>query len=157
VLTERWLAAPLWVKYASLAAVNVAAVILLLGFIIRPQQVELRESLLNNQQESSALAQLRRGVIALVSSTRGVKQHREATPTGSFSAVEFVHQGGGDLEKWQPEGKNAALEMLLPWEKLPSLFTRLSGYRDVALQDFAVEPKGERLRLAMTLDIIDEP
>ncbi|WP_435946959.1 hypothetical protein [Dryocola sp. BD586] len=157
MLTERWLAAPRRVKYASLAAVNAAVVILLLCFVIRPQQARLRESLLHNQQESTTLARLRHGVVALVSSTRVAEQPGEAPPPESFSAVEFAHQGGGKLEKWQPEGQTATLEMLLAWEKLPSLFARLSGYGDIALQGFAVEPKGERLRLAITLDISDEP
>lgn len=157
MLTERWLAVPCWVRYASLAAVNGAAFVLIVCFFIQPQQTKIRESLLNNQHESRKISLLRHSVVSLVSSTREAAQRTDAAPLVAFSAMELVHQSGGKLEKWQPESKPAMLEMLLPWEKLPSLFAHLSACRAVVLQGFIVEPKGDLLRLAMTVGFTDEP
>ncbi len=156
MLTERWLAAPRRVKYASLAAVNGAAIILIVCFVIQPRQAQIREALVNNQQESRKISLLRHSVVSLVSLTREAAQHTDVTPLAPFSATELVHDSGGKLEKWQPGNKTAALEMLLPWAKLPSLFVRLSGCRAVELQSFIVEPKDEWLRLTMTLGFADE-
>ncbi|MCT4703463.1 hypothetical protein MUA02_16530 [Enterobacteriaceae bacterium H20N1] len=157
MLSERWLTAPRWVKCASMAAVNGAAIILLVCFVMQPQQAKLQKSLFKNQQESRKITLLRHSLVSLVSSTRETGQHIAAAPLEHFSAVDLAHHCAGKLEKWQPESKPAMLEMLLPWEKLPSLFARLSGYRAVALQSFIVEPKGELLKLTMALDFIDEP
>ena len=156
MLTERWLTAPRWVRYASLAAVNGAAIILIVCFVIQPRQAQIREALFNNQQESRKISLLRHSVVSLVSSTRKAAHHTDATLLTRFSATEIAHYSGGKLEKWQPGNKTAALEMLLPWEKLPSLFVRLSDCRAVELQGFTVEPKGEWLRLIMTLGFADE-
>ncbi len=157
MLTERWLTASRRLRYASLAAANGAAIVLILCFFIQPQRAQIRESLLSNQQESRKISLLRRNVVSLVSSTREAAQRLDAEPLEQFSAMELAHHSGGKLEKWQPESNPAMLEMLLPWEKLPPLFTRLSACRAVVLQGFSVEPKGELLRLAMTVGFADEP
>ncbi|NIY49424.1 hypothetical protein [Cedecea colo] len=115
------------------------------------------ESLLINQRESKKISLLRRGIMSLVLSTREAAQHIDAAPLTAFSAIELVHHSGGKLEKWQPESKPAMLVMLLPWEKLPSLFAHFSACRAVVLQGFNVEPKGELLRLVMTVGFTDEP
>lgn len=157
MLIERWLTAPRWVKYASLIAVNSAAIILMVCFVIQPQQAQIQASFLKNQRESKKIIQLRHRVVSLVSSTREAGRHIDATPHKQFSATELVHYSEGKLEKWLPESKPAMLEMLLTWEKLPFLFARLSGYRAIALKGFIVEPKGELLKLTMTLDFASEP
>ncbi|WP_435928732.1 hypothetical protein [Dryocola sp. BD613] len=157
MLTERWLTVPRWVRYASLAAVNGAAIAFIACFFIQPQQAQIKASLLNNQQESRKISLLRHSIVSLVLSTREAAQRTDATLLEAFSAMELVHHSGGKLEKWQPESKPAMLEMLLPWEKLPSLFARLAACRAVVLQGFIVEPKGELLRLALSVGFVDEP
>ncbi|HEY3588884.1 MAG TPA: hypothetical protein VGL07_02185 [Buttiauxella sp.] len=150
---ERWLSGQAWIRVVSLVALTILLTLAAWLLVIHPHH-SLRQQLASgNQQTSQQQAELRRKI-------REIKSPKKAMlPVSApiFSVSQLVGQSNGQLLKWLPEEKQGVLEMLVPWEMLPILFTRLAEYRVVSSHSFTITAQGEWLKLVLTMEFADEP
>jgi len=69
-----------------------------------------------------------------------------------FSVIEILRKSGGRLIHWQPGEPLARLELLLGWEKVPSLFRHLSYYQCINLASFTIESTKDPVMVMLTLE-----
>lgn len=152
-LIERWLSGPAWIRVVSLVALAILLTFAAWFLVINPQHSRIEERAAGNQQAGQQQAELRRKI-------QGIKSlEKPLLPTSAamFSVSQLVGQSNGQLLKWQPDEKQGVLEMLVPWEMLPVLFTRLAEYRVVSSHSFTITAQGEWLKLVLTMEFADEP
>ncbi|WP_279049470.1 hypothetical protein [Cedecea davisae] len=120
--------------------------------LVQPQRHLRLELISQCQQAAQQTAALQKSIATLP----GIDPLPAAAPAKPFSAMEAVRQSGGRLVKWQPGIKHSLLEILLPWRKVPALFQQLAGYQRLRLPAFELGAAGERVRVVLTLEYIDE-
>lgn len=153
---NRWLNGPRWIRAVSLVVLASAIIFLIDSFTLQPLKTQIQEYASKNQQESKKAVQARRELISLVSSLKSDDRRFIASPPRCFSIMDLLQHSGGKLEKWQPDNTPASLEIVLGWEKLPLIFLYFSHYGNLTLHAFNLEPKGEKLKLTVIMDIADE-
>lgn len=152
-LIERWLSGPAWVRVVSLVALAILLTFATWFLVIHPQHSRIEKLAAGNQQADQQQAELRRKIREV----KPLEKPLLLTNAPIFSVSQLVGQSNGQLLKWQPDEKQGALEMLVPWEMLPSLFTRLAESRVVSSHSFAITAQGEWLKLVLTMEFADEP
>lgn len=152
-LIERWLSGPAWVRVVSLVIMAILLTLATWYCLVRPQHSLVQQLLAGNQQADQQQAELRRKIREV----KPLEKPLLLTNAPIFSVSQLVGQSNGQLLKWQPDEKQGALEMLVSWEMLPSLFTRLAESRVVSSYSFAITAQGEWLKLVLTMEFADEP
>lgn len=152
-LIERWLSGPAWVRVVSLVIMAILLTLAAWYCLVRPQYSLAQQLIAGNQQADQQQAELRRKIREV----KPLEKPLLLTNAPIFSVSQLVGQSNGQLLKWQPDEKQGALEMLVPWEMLPSLFTRLAEFRVVSSHSFAITAQGEWLKLVLTMEFADEP
>ncbi|MEW7312641.1 hypothetical protein AB1E22_07940 [Buttiauxella gaviniae] len=152
-LIERWLSGPSWLRLALFVGVILSIALVAWLSLIRPQHLRGLQLTAENEQTGQRISELRRKIRQLTSEEQPLMEPKSPV----FSVTEFVALANGQLVKWQPDEKQGALEMRVPWEKLPGLFARLAAYRVVAGHSFTVTPEGDWLKLALTMEFPHEP
>lgn len=151
-LIERWLSGPGWRRVAMITVVTGLVTIAAWMSLIRPQHSHFSQLEADSKQTAQRIAELQRKVLQISSS----ELHVRPSNLRAFSVAEFVGESRGKLLKWQPENKGGILEILLPWEELPGLFTRLAEYRVVSGHSFTITAHGGLLKLMLTMEFSDE-
>lgn len=152
-LIERWLSGPAWIRVVSFGVLVILLMFAAWFCVMHPQHSRIEKLVAGNLQEGQQQAELRRKI-------RQIKSlEKPLLPTSApvFSVSQLVGHSNGQLLKWQPDEKQGVLEMLIPWEMLPVLFTRLAEYRVVSNNNFTITAQGEWLKLVLTMEFADEP
>ncbi|MGB7802121.1 hypothetical protein [Buttiauxella sp.] len=152
-LIERWLSGARWIRVVTFTGITCLFTLAAGLLLIVPQYSQIQQSQANSEQIGHQQAVLRQKIQQLTA----LQQPLPALTPPLFSVTDFVRQAGGQLVKWQPDDKSAALDMLVSWEKLPELFMRLAEYRIVADHSFTITAQGALLNLEMNLEFADEP
>lgn len=151
-LVERWLSGPGWRRVAMIVAVTGAITLATWTGLLRPHHSHFSQLEASNQQIAQRIAELERKVLQATSS----ELHVRPSNLRAFSVTEFVAESSGKLLKWQPENREGILEVLVPWEELPGLFTRLAAYRVVSGHSFTIAAQEGLLKLMLTMEFYDE-
>lgn len=151
-LIERWLSGPGWRRVAIFAAVTGLVTVAAWMSFIRPHHSHFSQLEADSKQTTQRIAELQRKILQVSPS----ELHVRLSNLRAFSIAEFVGESRGKLLKWQPENKEGTLEILLPWEELPSLFIRLAEYRVVSGHSFTITAQGDLLKLMMKMEFSDE-
>lgn len=152
-LIERWLSGPAWIRVVSFVVLAILLVFAAWFCVMHPQHSRIEKLAAGNLQEGQQQAELRRKIRQI----RSLEKPLLPTSAPVFSVSQLVGQSNGQLLKWQPDEKQGVLEMLIPWEMLPVLFTRLAEYRVVSNNNFTITAQGEWLKLVLTMEFADEP
>lgn len=70
----------------------------------------------------------------------------------AFSVIETLKKSGGRLINWQPGEPQAALELLLDWEKVPWFFRHISYYQGFNLASFTIAGTKDPMIVTLTLE-----
>lgn len=151
-LIERWVSGPAWRRVAMIAFVTGLVTVAARMSLIRPHHSHFSLLEADNKQVGQRNAELQRKVLQVSPS----ELHVRPSSLRAFSVAEFVGESRGKLLKWQPENKEGVLEILLPWEELPSLFTRLAEYRVVSGHSFTITAQGDLLKLVIKMEFSSE-
>lgn len=140
-------------RISALLVFLLATVFICRWLLVQPQRLSRLELITQYQQAGQQAAALQKSIAALP----GIEPlPAAAVPAEPFSAMEAVRHSGGRLVKWQPGIKHSLLEVLLPWRKVPALFQQLAGYQRLRLSAFELGAAGERVRVVLMLEFIDE-
>ncbi|EJF30996.1 MULTISPECIES: hypothetical protein [Enterobacteriaceae] len=123
-----------------------------LWLLVWPLRQELQVKEQHNQQRwQHVLSQQRK--IAVLPKPEPLP---DAVPLETFSAMAAAKRSGGRLVMWRPEPRHSVLEMLLPWPNVPPLFKELTSYSSLKIPAFILSEAGEKVRVLLTLEFIDE-
>ena len=150
-LIERWLSGPGWRRVAMITVVTGLATVVAWMSLIRPHHSHFSQLEADNKQTAQRIAELQRKVLQVSPS----ELHVHPSNLRAFSVTEFVGKSRGKLLKWQPENKEGTLEILVPWEELPGLFTRLAEYRVVSGHSFTITEQGDLLKFVIKMEFSD--
>lgn len=151
-LIECWLSGPGWRRVVMIVVVTGVVTFVAWISLIRPHHSHFSQLEADSKHSARRITELQRKVLQVLPS----ELHVHPSNLRAFSVTEFVGKSRGKLLKWQPENKEGTLEILVPWEELPGLFTRLAEYRVVAGHSFTITAQGELLKLMLTMEFSDE-
>lgn len=69
-----------------------------------------------------------------------------------FSVVETLRKSRGQLIHWQPDARQARLELSIAWEQVPSLFGHIAHYRKLNLTSFHITAVPESMAVILVLE-----
>lgn len=105
---------------------------------LQQHHAQLRQQLVTMQQTVSQLPAFAASTVAF------------AAPL--FSVVETLRQSRGQLLHWQPNVRQARLELSVAWERVPSLFAHIAKYRGLTLSAFHIKAAAEAMAVVLVLE-----
>lgn len=75
-----------------------------------------------------------------------------ATIAPVFSVIDTLRKSGGRLINWQPGERQATLQLLLGWERIPWFFRHISYYQDINLTSFTIEGTKDPMIVTLILE-----
>ena len=105
---------------------------------LQQHHVHLRQQLATMQQTVSRIPAFVEPTVAFVAPL--------------FSVVETLRQSRGQLLHWQPDARQARLELSIAWERVPALFTHIAHYRGLTLNAFQIKAASEAMAIVLVLE-----